>query len=118
RGIWIEALRQVERRAELRQRVEAGVTARVFVRGDRSLAALGIFDGYWGQLGVEAAGVDCRNGLLVTLERERVLVVAAHVLLDRDAFGVRAHVAVVDGAPQPIEDGRVAHRRVPEAVSE
>ena len=58
-------------------------------------------------LGVEPAGVHRGDRLLVARERERVLVLAADVVLDRDALGVGAHVAVLDRAPQAVEDGRV-----------
>ena len=36
---------------------------------------------------------------------------AADVVLDRDALGVGAHVAVLDRAPQAVVDGRVDERR-------
>ena len=41
-----------------------------------------------------------------------------HVVLDRDALGVGAHVAVLDRAPQAVVDGRVDERPVAEAVAE
>ena len=51
-------------------------------------------------------------------EREGVLVRAADVVRDRDAFGVGAHVAVLDRAPQPVVDGRVDQLAVAEAKAE
>ena len=39
-------------------------------------------------------------------------------VLDRDALGVRAHVAVLDGAPQAVVDGRVDQLAVAEAEAE
>ena len=48
---------------------------------------------------------------LVALQREGVLVRAADAVADRDALGVGAHVAVLDGAPQAVVDGRVDERR-------
>ena len=38
--------------------------------------------------------------------------------LDRDALGVGAHVAVLDGAPQAVVDGRVDQLAVAEAIAE
>ena len=69
-------------------------------------------------LGVEPAGVDGRDRLLVARERERVLVLAADALVDRHALGVGAHVAVLDRAPQPVGDGRVDELAVAEPVAE
>ena len=66
----------------------------------------------------EPAGVHRGDRLLVARERERVLVLAAHVVADRDALGVRAHVAVLDGAPQAVADGRVHDLGVAQAVAE
>ena len=49
---------------------------------------------------------------------EGVLVGAADVILDRDALGVGAHVAVLDRTPQAVVDGRVDQLGVAEAVAE
>ena len=101
------ALGQRERRLEPGQRLGARVAARVLVLGDDGLATLGVGDGDWRQLGLEAAGIDGRDRLLVAGERKGVLVLAAHVVLDGDPFGVGAHVAVLDRAPQAVGDGRI-----------
>ena len=89
----------------------AGVAARALVGVDDRLAALRVADRDGRELGVEPARVLRGDRPLVALEREGVLVLAADVVLDRDALGVGAHVAVVDGAPEAVEDGRVADRR-------
>ena len=43
---------------------------------------------------------------------------AADLVGDRDALGVGAHVAVLDGAPQPIVNGRVDERPVAQPIAE
>ena len=118
RRVGVESFRDVEGRAEPREGVERAVAARVLVDGDRRFAALGVLRRHRDELVVEPAGVDRGNRLLLRGERERILVLPADVLLDRDAFGVRAHVAVVDGAPQAVHDGRVAEHAVAEAIPE
>ena len=49
---------------------------------------------------------------------EGVLVLAADVVADRHALGVGAHVAVLDGAPETVVDGRVDQLPVAEAKAE
>ena len=94
------------------------VAPRALVDGDDRLAALRVADGDRRHLGVEPPGVDGGDRLLVAGERERVLVLAADVVRDRDALGVGAHVAVLDGAPQAVVDGRVDQLPVAEAKAE
>ena len=62
---------------------------------------LRIADGHRRHLVVEPARVDGGDRLLVALERELVLVLAADVVLDRDALGVGAHVAALDAHHRP-----------------
>ena len=111
-------LGSVEGGLEAAEGLERRVAPGSFVDGHDRLAALGVADGDRGDLGVEAAGVDGGDRLLVARERERVLVLAADVVLDRDALGVGAHVAVLDRAPQAVVDGRVDQLAVAEAVAE
>ena len=103
------AIGQIERGLESGEGLDRRVAARALVDGHDRLAALGVADGHGRDLGVEAAAVDRRDRVLVAAQRERVLVLAADLLVDRDALGVRAHVALLDGAPQT-----VVHRRVDE----
>ena len=112
------AVGQRERRLESRQSLDRRVAARAFVDVDHRLAALGVADRDRRHLGVEAAGIDRGDRLLVARQRERVLVLAAHGVADRDALGVRAHVAVLDRAPQAVVHGRVDELAVAEAVAE
>ena len=96
----------------------ARVAAWVLVGFDDGLATLRVGDRDRRHLGVEATGIDRRDRLLVAGERERVLVGAADLVLDRDTLGVGAHVAVLDGAPEPIGDGGVDQLGVAEAEPE
>ena len=112
------AVGQVEDRLEPGERLGARVAPRPLVDRDDRLAALRVADRDGRHLGVEPAGVDRRDRLLVAGERERVLVRAADVVLDRDALGVGAHVAVLDRAPQAVVDGRVDQLGVAEPVAE
>ena len=113
------AVGQRERRLELRERLGGRVAARVLVRRSTTVSRpFASRDGDRRQLGVEPAGVDRRDRLLVAGQRERVLVLAADVVLDRDALGVGAHVAVLDRAPQAVGDGRVDELGVAEPEPE
>ena len=112
------AVGEGEDRLEPGERLGGRVAPRPLVDRDDGLATLGVADGHRRHLGVEPAGVDGRDRLLVAGQRERVLVLAADVVLDRDALGVGAHVAVLDRAPQAVVDGRVDELRVAEAVAE
>ena len=59
------------------ERLDRRVAARAFVDGDDRLAALGVADGHGRHLGVEPAGIDGGDRLLVARQREGVLVLAA-----------------------------------------
>ncbi len=112
---WLGSSKAGLRRAE---RLERRVAPGPFVDGHDRLAALCVAERDRGGLGIEATGVDGGDGLLVARERECVLVLAADAVLDRDTFGVGAHVAVLDRAPQPVVDGRVDQLTVAEAEAE
>ena len=114
----VVAVGQREDRPEAGEGFGGGVAAGVLVFGDDRLAALGVADRDRREFRGEPAGVHRGDRLLVARERERVLVLAADVLADRDALGVRAHVAVLDRAPQAVADGRVLDLGVAEAVAE
>ena len=86
--------------------------ARALVGGDDRLA-LRPRDRHGRHLVVEAARVLRSDRALMALERERVLVLAAHVVLDRDALRVGAHVALLDRAPQAVVDRRVEELALP-----
>src|SRR4029079_4918435 len=96
-----------EDRVELREGFAARVAPRVLVLADDRLATLRIRDRDRRHLGVETTAIERLVRALVAREGEVVLIGASHLVLDRDALGVRAHVAVLDGAPQAIGDGRV-----------
>ena len=94
------------------------VATRPLVDRDDGLAALRVADGDRRHLGVEPAGVDRGDRLLVARQREGVLVGTVDVVLDRHPLGVGAHVAILDRAPQAVVDGRVDQLPVAEAVAE
>ncbi|MEA2578727.1 MAG: acetyl-CoA C-acetyltransferase, partial [Chloroflexota bacterium] len=112
------AIWQREGRLQPGKRLGRGVAAGALVGGHDGLAALAVADRDWRHLRIETAGVDGGDRLLVAAQGERVLVLATDVLLDCDALGVGAHVAVLDGAPQAVIDGRVDELGVPEPQAE
>ena len=103
----ILAVGQVEDRLQAGERLGGRVAPRPFVGGDDRLAALRVAHGHRRHLGIEPARIDRGDRPLVARQRERVLVLAADVVLDRDALGVGPHVAVLDRAPQAVVHGRV-----------
>ena len=117
-GTAILAFGQRERRLEAGQRLHRRIAARAFVDGDDGLLALCVADGDGRHLGVEPAGIDGRDRLLMAGERERVLILAADVVRDGDPFRVGTHVAVLDGTPQAVVDGRVDQLPVAETKTE
>ena len=68
------AVGQGEGRLEPGERLERRVAARAFVGRHDRLAALGVADRHRRHLGLEAAGVDRRDRLLVAEQGERILV--------------------------------------------
>ena len=110
--------RQREDGLEACERFERRVPARPLVRVDRRLAALCVHRDDGRDLVLEAAVVDGGDGPLMRLERERVLLRAGDVVLDRDPLRVGAHVALLHRAPQAVVHGRVDELAVPEPVAE
>src|ERR1017187_7847402 len=78
---------------------------------------LALLDGHADDLVAETAG--CDRGLCLLLRRggERVLVLAAHLVLVRDVLGGVAHVAVLEGAPEAIADHLVDELAVTDPVA-
>src|SRR3972149_2620582 len=68
-------------------------------------------------LAVETAPVDGGDGAPVALEGEGILVGPADHAVRRHPLGVRAHVAVLARAPQPVGDRGVEHLGVAEPVA-
>jgi hypothetical protein len=61
-------------------------------------------------LGLELPGLRRRHRLPVAVERERVLLLAAHPGLLAGVLGVLAHVAAAERVPEPVVDHAVEHR--------
>ena len=109
---------QVEGRSEPGEGFGGRVAPGALVDRDRGLPALGVADDDRRDLRLEPAGVDGRDRPPMALERKGVLIDPAHVVVGGDALGMSAHVAVLDRAPQPVEDGGVLYDPVAEAVAE
>ena len=81
-------------------------------------AALAAGDGDRHDLGSEAALGDGRQRPLVAAQGVFVLLLAGDAALFGDRFGAHAHVVVVPGRPQAVEDDRVLHRGRAHAIAE
>ena len=114
----ILAVGQGEDRLESGQGLDRRVPPGTLVDGHDGLAALRVAHGDRRDLGLEPTFVDRRDRALVAAQRELVLVLAADLVGDRDALGMGAHVAPLDGAPQPVVDRRVDQRPVAQAIAE
>ncbi len=66
---------------------------------------------------LEAAGFLRRGGLLLRSQRERVLLLAADVVLLGHVLGRDAHVVLVVDVPQAVDDHRVDHLPVAHALA-
>ena len=85
--------------------LDAGICARVLISAHdhRVPAALRRADRH--DLAIEAPLALGRYGPRVALGRQRILVLAAHLVALRHVLGGHAHVVVVDGAAQPHGEG-------------
>src|SRR5436190_3261613 len=109
---------QLEGRRQPRKRFGRRVPARAFVGLDDRLAALRVPDRDRHELIREGSRVDRGDRALVGAQREGVLVLPRDRVVDRDALGMRSHVAVLERAPQPVLNRRVDERAVPQAIAE
>jgi hypothetical protein len=114
----VRTLGQREDRPQPREAFHRRIGSRVLVRFEERLAALRIAHGNGHQLVGETARVHGRDGAAMGLEREGILILAAHVLSNGDPFRVRPHMAVLGRAPKAVGHGRVDHGAVPEPHAE